>query len=121
MFSVTITHIRRLTLDQYVFENEVSVYACALGQAGQVNVVEVIWRPDSLHQPGVRHIQLEREQGRVGKITKYSHGAAGKTTIFSEAQLRIKDVAIEAEVEEKTIRWSCPACAWVQYELWLTC
>ncbi len=75
------------------------MYACALGQAGQVDVVEVIWRPDGLHQPGVRHIQLEREQGRVRKITKYSHGTAGKTAIFSEAQLRIKDVAVEAEIE----------------------
>ena len=80
------------------------MYTCALGQAGQVNVIKVVRRPDSLHQPRVRNIKLEGEQGRVREITKYSHGAAGKTTVFSEAELRIKNTTIETAIEgEKSL------------------
>lgn len=77
------------------------MYSRALGQAGQVNVIEVIWRPHGLDQPRVRHVQLEGEEGRVREISKHSHGATRETTIFSEAELRIKDIAIEAEIKGK--------------------
>ena len=80
------------------------MYACAPGQAGQVNVIEVVRRPDGLYQPRVRNIKLEGEEGRVREVTKYSQRAAGKTTIFSEAQLRIKNIAIETAIEgEKSL------------------
>ena len=77
------------------------MYSCALGQAGQVNVIEVMWGPYCLDQPRVRHVQLEGKEGRVRKISKHSHRATGETTIFTEAELRINDIAIEAEIEGK--------------------
>ena len=79
------------------------MYSRALGQASQVNVIEVMWGPDCLDQPRMRHVQLEGQEGRVRKISKHSHGATRETTIFSEAELRINNIAIEAKIEGKGI------------------
>lgn len=49
------------------------------------------------------HVKLEGEERRVRQVTKDGHGASGKTTIFREAQLRIKNIAIETAKDKKSV------------------